>query len=116
MKNQSVAIVGGASGLGLATGRLMLNHGARRIALIDKNEDALETAAADLKAQGGDVIKAVGDISRRDAAHAVFNEVAKAFGRVDSLINCAAIYPRRDILEITDEEWDLENAINIKGT
>ncbi|MGO8485041.1 SDR family NAD(P)-dependent oxidoreductase, partial [Rhizobium leguminosarum] len=37
-------------------------------------------------------------------------------GRIHVLVNSAAIYPRRPILEITDEEWDLENAINVKGT
>jgi 3-oxoacyl-[acyl-carrier protein] reductase len=35
---------------------------------------------------------------------------------VDCLVNSAAIYPRRPILEISDDEWDLENAVNIKGT
>lgn len=36
--------------------------------------------------------------------------------RVDTLINSAAIYPRRPTLGVTDEEWDLSNVINIKGT
>jgi len=116
VKNQSVAVVGGASGLGLATARLMLSHGVWRIALIDRNEEALQAASSRLRSEGGDVITVAGDISRRDSAHAAFDAVASAFGRVDSLINSAAIYPRKDILEITDEDWDLENAINIKGT
>lgn len=116
MKDQSVAIVGGASGLGLASAQLMLRHGARRIALIDKNEDALSSASAQLRALGGEVLTSAGDISRKDSAHAAFNAVASAWGRVDSLINSAAIYPRKDIFEITDDEWDLENAINIKGS
>ena len=32
------------------------------------------------------------------------------------MINCAAIYPRRPLLEITDADWDASNGINIKGT
>lgn len=35
---------------------------------------------------------------------------------MDTLINSAAIYPRRPILEISDADWDASNAINIKGT
>jgi len=31
-------------------------------------------------------------------------------------VNCAAIYPRKPTLGVSDEEWDLSNAINIKGT
>ena len=37
-------------------------------------------------------------------------------GRVDTLINSAAIYPRKPVLEITDADWDASNAINVKGT
>lgn len=116
MKNQSIVIVGGASGLGLATAQLMLRNGVSRIALIDKNEEALQAACARLQSEGGDILTVAGDISRQASAHDAFNTVARAYGRVDSLVNSAAIYPRKDILEITDDEWDLENAINIKGT
>ena len=42
--------------------------------------------------------------------------MASKLGRIDTLINCAAIYPRRPILDITDAEWDASNGINIKGT
>lgn len=116
MKDQSVVIVGGASGLGLATAKLMLRHGAARIALIDKNQTALDAASDQLRELGGHVLAVAGDISRQASAHAAFEAVASAFGRVDSIINSAAIYPRKDIFEINDDEWDLENAINIKGT
>ena len=37
-------------------------------------------------------------------------------GRVDTLVNSAAIYPRRPLLEITDADWDASNAVNVKGT
>jgi len=117
MNNQSVAIVGGASGLGLEAACLMLAHGARRVALIDKNETALQTAAAALQAEGAqEVLTAAGDIATQASAHAAFDQVTRAWGRVDALVNSAAIYPRKDILEITDADWDAENAINIKGT
>jgi len=113
MKNQSVTIVGGAAGLGLETARLMLAHGAQRVALIDKNQAALQAAAGALQ---GEVLTAVGDIAQQASAHTAFAQVAGAWGRVDALVNAAAIYPRKDILDITDADWDLENAINIKGT
>ena len=116
MKDQSVAIVGGASGLGLATAKLMLKHGISRLALIDKNQTALDAAAEQIQALGGHVLTVAGDIAQQKTAHEAFAAVASAFGRVDSLVNSAAIYPRKDIFEITDDEWDLENAINIKGT
>ncbi|MCB6184637.1 SDR family oxidoreductase [Leeia sp. TBRC 13508] len=116
MNEQAVIITGGASGLGLVTAKLMLKHGAKKIGLIDKNEELLAQTAAALRAEGHQVATATGDISRLDSAHAAFNQIAAEFGRVHCLVNSAAIYPRKDIFEINDEDWDLENAINIKGT
>jgi len=113
MKEQSVLIVGGASGLGLETARLMLAHGALRVVLLDQNEAALQAAKEQL---AGEVFTVVGDIAQQATAHAAFAAVAGQWGRVDALVNSAAIYPRKDILEITDADWDVENAINIKGT
>jgi NAD(P)-dependent dehydrogenase (short-subunit alcohol dehydrogenase family) len=116
MKNQRAVIVGGASGLGLSVARLMLADGAESIALIDKNGPLLEETVSQLKQEGHNVFGAEGDITRKESAHAVFQQAVAALGRVDCLVNSAAIYPRRPILDISDDDWDLENAVNIKGT
>ena len=93
MEGQNVVIVGGASGLGLATARLMLRRGASGIGLIDRNADALTSAAATLAGGGATVATAVADIVRRETAHAGFEAVAATLGRVHALVNSAAIYP-----------------------
>jgi 3-oxoacyl-[acyl-carrier protein] reductase len=116
MKDQSVVIVGGASGLGLTTAKVMVSYGAVKIGLIDRDEERLETAAGTLRALGAEVATSVADIAIGESAHRGFNAVAQKLGRIHSLVNSAAIYPRKPILEITDADWDLENAINIKGT
>lgn len=116
MEGQNVVIVGGASGLGLATARMMARRGAAGIGLVDRDAEALERAAILVAAEGSSVATATTDIARREAAHAGFAAVAGQLGRIHALVNSAAIYPRRPILEITDEEWDLENAVNVKGT
>lgn len=116
MKNQTVVIVGGGSGLGLTTARLMVEHGVAKLGLVDKNAELLDRAAEELKRTGAEVATACADISRGEPAHAGFNRLVDELGRIHALVNCAAIYPRRPILEITDADWDLENAINVKGT
>ena len=116
MKDQTAVIVGGASGLGLTTAKLMVTHGVAKIGLIDRNAELLASSAETLRALGIEVATAVADISRSETAHSGFNEIVDKLGRVHSLINSAAIYPRKPLLEITDEDWDLENAINVKGT
>jgi len=116
MKGQTVVIVGGASGLGLTTAKIMVERGSAKIGLIDKNERLLSDASAVLQSMGAEVAVASADISVRESAHAAFEHVVNQLGRVHALVNSAAIYPRKAILEITDAEWDLENAVNIKGT
>lgn len=116
MKDQTVVIVGGASGLGLTTAKLMVARGATKIGLIDRNEQLMASSADAIRALGAEVATAAADISIGESAHAGFNAVATQLGRVHALVNSAAIYPRKPILEITDADWDLENGINVKGT
>ncbi len=116
MKGLSLVIVGGASGLGALLARMAVEEGARAIGIIDLNADAAEAALAPARAAGLPIAFAACDIRTAPAAHAAFATVAAALGRVDTLVNSAAIYPRRPILEISDDDWDASNAINVKGT
>ena len=116
MEGLSLVIVGGGSGLGALLAEMAVEAGAAGIGIIDINEAAAEAALAPARARGLPAVATKADIASGPDAHAGFDRMVAGLGRVDVLINCAAIYPRRPILEITDAEWDLENAINIKGT
>ena len=116
MKNLNLVIVGGGAGLGALLAEMAVADGAAGIGIIDINAEAAEAALASARAKGLKVAAAACDIRTAAASHAAFAEVASALGRVDTLVNSAAIYPRRPTLGVTDEEWDLSNAINIKGT
>jgi NAD(P)-dependent dehydrogenase (short-subunit alcohol dehydrogenase family) len=58
----------------------------------------------------------LGDIVPKSEAMGLFGEAAEKLSRVDGLINSAAVYPRRPILKITDEDWDFDWKINVRGT
>lgn len=116
MKNKAVLVVGGASGFGLESVRLMVRDGLTKVGIIDINEAALKVAQAEFAGKNVEVVIQTGDISTSASAHAAFDAVAAKLGRIDAMVNCAAVYPRSPLLEISDESWDLENAINIKGT
>ena len=116
MKNLMVVIVGGGAGLGALLAEMAVAEGAAGIGIIDIDPDAAEAALAPARAAGLVAARAACDIRTAPAAHAAFAEVARVLGRVDTLVNSAAIYPRKPILEITDADWDASNAINIKGT
>lgn len=116
MKDLSVVIVGGGAGLGALLGRMAVAAGAAGLGIIDLDAEAAEAALAPARAAGIAAACAACDIRTADAAHPAFARVAAELGRVDTLINSAAIYPRRPVLEISDADWDASNAINVKGT
>ncbi len=116
MKDLSVVVVGGGAGLGALLARMAVEEGASALGIIDINLSAAEAALAPALERNLPAAAAACDIRTSEAAHAAFNAIATKLGRVDTLINCAAIYPRKPLLEITDADWDASNAINVKGT
>ena len=116
MKGLSVVIVGGGAGLGALLAEMVVEEGASALGIIDVNAEAAEAALLPGRAKGLAVASAACDIRTGEAAHAGFSAIAAKLGRVDTLVNCAAIYPRKPLLEITDADWDASNAINVKGT
>lgn len=116
MQGLSAVIIGGGAGLGALLAAMSAERGATGIGIIDIDGDAAETALVPARARGLKVASAACDIRTAEASHAAFAKVAATLGRVDTLVNSAAIYPRRPILEISDADWDASNAINVKGT
>lgn len=116
MKDLSVLIVGGGSGLGALLAQMAVEAGAAKIGIIDVNREAGETALEPARTKELPIAVAACDIRFGPQCHTAFDAIAGKLGRIDTLINCAAIYPRRPLLEISDDEWDASNGINVKGT
>lgn len=116
MNGLSVVIVGGGAGLGLLLAEMSVAGGAAGIGIIDVDGNAAEAALSTAREAGLNAASAACDIRTSEPAQAAFAKVTGELGRVDTVINCAAIYPRKPMLEITDADWDAANAVNIKGT
>lgn len=115
VRDKVVAITGAARGLGQEFARSLAAAGARVIAA-DINDCA---ATLDLvAAEGGQGIAAHLDVTDPGSARAMVEAGVKAFGRLDALINNAALYGalhggRFD--QIDEAEWDAAMAVNVKG-
>lgn len=116
MKDLTVVIVGGGAGLGALLAELVVAEGAVGVGVIDINAAAAESALEPARKACLAVASAAADISLAAQAHAAFDKVASKLGRVDTLVNSAAIYPRKPLLEITDADWDASNGVNVKGS
>lgn len=100
MKGLSVVIIGGGAGLGALLAEMAVAEGATALGIIDLNAAAAEAALAPARAAGLPHAFAACDIRTADAAHAAFAEIARALGRVDTLIDqdfiaefCVAVPP-----------------------
>jgi len=116
MQDLNVLIVGGGSGLGRLLADMAVAAGAGAVGIIDLNLPAALSALEPARAAGLPVAAEACDIGTGAAVAAAFAAVAARLGRIDTLINSAAIYPRKPILEISDADWDASHAVNVKGT
>ena len=111
-----VAIVtGAAQGIGAAFARGMAADGAK---IVVADLDSGAAVVDEIRAAGGEAIDAPTDISTKDGCDAMVAKTVEAFGRLDVLVNNAAIFTsvdRKNFDEIAVEEWDAVMAVNVRG-
>lgn len=103
-RDKAVLITGGSRGLGLVLARRLIDEGAK-VAIIARDPDELERAAADLRSRGGDVLTVHGDISVKEDAQRFVDECRIQLGSVDVLINNAGIIQVGPLEEQTEQDF-----------
>lgn len=114
MQGKNVVVTGGANGLGKALAERLAQRGAG-VAIVDTDADGGQRVAAALRSGGATAVAIAGDISRRGLAHELFRQAVDALGHVHGLANVAGVYPRRPLLEISDDDWDFSFGVNVRG-
>ncbi len=111
-----VAVVtGAASGIGFASAR-SLGLAGSRIAVCDINAEGAEKAVAALKGDGIEAVAYVFDVADEGRVVAAIGEVAKAWGRIDVLINNAGLAARQPSEELDLATWEKVLRINLNGS
>lgn len=110
-----VAVVTGAgSGIGRGIALLLANMGAS-IAVLDINDGKANETAAQIASHKGNALSLKCDVrSASDCRQAVEASIQK-WGRIDILCNCAGIAIRKDIVELSEEEWDRALDVTLKA-
>jgi 3-oxoacyl-[acyl-carrier protein] reductase len=115
LNDKTVVVTGGARGLGRAYCEALAAEGANVVAADIR--DTQETVDS-VTSAGGSAIGVDLDVAQMDSCEAMAQAAVESFGRIDSLINNAALYGdisggRFD--QIPDEQWNKVMNVNIKG-
>lgn len=110
MTPKTAIVTGAARGIGLATTRLLLAEG-RRVAMIDRDAEALTAAAQELDG----VLPVICDVSDPDQVAAMAESVMTEFGRIDALVNNAGVADFRPMGETDFATWRSVMATNLDG-
>lgn len=118
IEDKVVVVTGAAQGIGLGYARRLISEGATVI-LVDRAAAALEQATAHLNDEGtGKAFAYVVDVADPQSCTDLARELSAQVGRVDGLINNAAIFSTiemKPFWEIGIDEWDRLMSVNLKG-
>jgi NAD(P)-dependent dehydrogenase (short-subunit alcohol dehydrogenase family) len=118
LENKVCVIVGASSlrGIGYATAELFATHGAKLVVVdLSMDENVADDIAQSIAAQTKCKPELHGIQSTTDCDRAIAGAVSH-FGRVDCLVNCAAIVKTQDMLTITETDFDRILDVNLKGS
>ena len=111
-----VGVVTGASrGIGKATALALGRGGCAVVVNYLKNQDKAEKVVDAIKGLKGRAVAVKCDVSIRHEVERMFKSTVDEFGRVDILVNNAAIMELPPLLETTDEVWDRSMNVNLKS-
>jgi len=113
---KTITITGAASGIGLATAKLLASRGAK-LSLADVQKDALQLVAAEIAASGGTVMTTVVDVRDDDAVSVWISDTVEHFGKLDLAANLAGVVTKHNHLlqELQQDDWDLVMGVNLTG-
>jgi NAD(P)-dependent dehydrogenase (short-subunit alcohol dehydrogenase family) len=114
LQGKVVLVTGAGSGLGEATARAFANAGCS-VVCIDINGEAAERVRRDLANQDTKSIALQCDVSNAEAVFKRVEAVDAHFGRLDIVVNCAAIDHTLSVDEMTIEQWDQVINVNLRG-
>jgi len=114
LKDKVALVTGASQGIGRDTALALAEAGAR-VAVAARNEEKLVALVKDIVAEGGEASAVKMDVADADQVKAGFKAVLEKFGRLDILVNNAAITRDGLALRMKAEDWDAVIRTNLTG-
>lgn len=115
MDGKVAIVTGSTQGLGEAIAHLLVDRGAKGIAVSGRNAERGAKVVADLKKKGANAIFVKADLGNMDDVRGIVAAADKAFGRIDTLVNSAGITDRGTIWDTEQKLFDDMMAVNVRA-
>ena len=114
IQSKVALVTGASSGIGQATARLLAKEGVK-VGLAARRTDRLQHLKTEIEQSGGQALVLEMDITNQQSVKAGVDQLAKAFGTIDFLINNAGVMPLSEVEKLRLEEWHQMVDVNLKG-
>ncbi|OBS16762.1 hypothetical protein FPOA_12642 [Fusarium poae] len=111
-KGHVVVVTGAAQGIAKTTATLFAQQGAT-VVLVDVQEALVKSTTAGIKEQGGHAVFRVTDIASEEACNQLVDSVIGEFGKIDVLVQLAAIATHKPILDLTKTDFIRTMEVNV---
>jgi NAD(P)-dependent dehydrogenase (short-subunit alcohol dehydrogenase family) len=114
LSHQVAIITGAGRNIGEEVAKTLAAEGAK-VAVVDMDKGRGEAVAAAINAAGGEAAAFVANVAMESEIIGLVEAVMAKWGRIDILVNNAAISDNKTILDITKEQWDSVLAVTLTG-
>ncbi len=114
LQGQVAIITGAGRNIGEDTAKLFAAEGAK-VAVVDNHKGRADKVAGEIVKGNGAAAGFVADVSSEADVEALVKDVTAKWGRIDILVNNAAISDNKHMLECTKEDWDRVMAVTLTG-
>jgi len=115
LEGKTAIITGASRSIGASIARRFAAEGANVVVNDRSYPELANRVVEDINDRGGEAFFYQADVSREEEVEAMVAEALKRYGKIDILVNNAAIDPRKNWHEITESEWDNVMGVNVKS-
>ncbi|HEU0060867.1 MAG TPA: SDR family NAD(P)-dependent oxidoreductase [Hyphomicrobiaceae bacterium] len=115
LKGRVALVTGGGRNIGRAIALALAAAGAAVVINGRRDAHALDAVAAEIAAAGGEALPVLADVADAAAVEGLIAAAAQRFGRLDILINNAAVRPEKALEHMTLADWHAVLAVNLDG-
>ena len=108
-------VTGSGRNIGRATVLKLASEGANVVINARSNQAEIDAVAREAEALGVKALPVIADMGKKDDVERLATRALSEFGRVDILINNAAIRPHKPFTDITQQDWDMVRSVVLDG-